>query len=512
MSMIFSVICGLRWMRVSQREHYLSWSAFSTARRWFVSLPVARGLAVLWGFLSLGAALLTLGGRAPAAASTGLVAAAVATIYPARMPLVGKPRLRLTRRAVTQFIISGVVFLLFELTLYLAGLLGLAMAIGPPAFVIAIDLGALANRPLEDRRAKGYRVKASRRLSAVDPRMVAITGSFGKTTVKGHLNDLLSESFSTVATPGSWNNMAGISRAINEYLTADAEVFIAEVGTYGVGEIRDVVSWLRPEIVGITGVGPVHLERMGDISTIVRAKSEILQDARVAVICVDSDELDELARAALGEGRVKRLLTAASNPMRVGSDVMTVVCSAGEGSVEQIAVRVGGREICRVDRQQLHASNVATAVALALAVGLSEEAIAASIVKLGPATSRATMSVSSRGVRVLDDTFNSNPAGAQAALESLCRSVPAARRVVVTPGMVELGALQASANAAFALAVSSSQCELVIVGWTNRLALLTGFPGAHLAANRENARQWVLDNLSEGDIVLWENDLPDHYP
>jgi UDP-N-acetylmuramoyl-tripeptide--D-alanyl-D-alanine ligase len=123
---------------------------------------------------------------------------------------------------------------------------------------------------------------------------------------------------------------------------------------------------------------------------------------------------------------------------------------------------------------------------------------------------------------VLDDTYNANPAGATAALATLRRlGTDATRRVVVTPGMVELGPRQAEENGGFAARVAEVATDLVVVGRTNRRALLRGVPppsssgGAPrivVVRTRPEATAWVRDHLEHGDVVLYENDLPDHYP
>ena len=93
--------------------------------------------------------------------------------------------------------------------------------------------------------------------------MVAITGSFGKTSTKGYVADLVGDSKTVVASPASFNNRAGLAWAVNEQLADATEVFVAEMGTYGRGEISELCSWIRPDIAVITAVGPVHLERFG---------------------------------------------------------------------------------------------------------------------------------------------------------------------------------------------------------------------------------------------------------
>ena len=118
---------------------------------------------------------------------------------------------------------------------------------------------------------------------------------------------------------------------------------------------------------------------------------------------------------------------------------------------------------------------------------------------------------------VIDNTFSSNPASAASSLEVLARSGDvAARRVVVTPGMVELGGAQARENKRFAAAAAVVADDVIIIGHTNRSALLEGvtdgLAATHTMGTREDAVRWVRAELVPGDVVLYENDLPDHYP
>jgi UDP-N-acetylmuramoyl-tripeptide--D-alanyl-D-alanine ligase len=129
--------------------------------------------------------------------------------------------------------------------------------------------------------------------------------------------------------------------------------------------------------------------------------------------------------------------------------------------------------------------------------------------------------VADSGVVVIDDTYNSNPEGAARALEMLEAATAdeasgdgRSRRAVVTPGMVELGPDQDEANREFAAAVAKADAVLVVVGWTNRRALVAGAKDGEIVTvgSRSQARDWVRSNLGAGDGVLWENDLPNHYP
>ena len=109
------------------------------------------------------------------------------------------------------------------------------------------------------------------------PVTVAITGSFGKTTTKLYVRHLVAGQRSVLASPASFNNTGGLARTLNEHLTPGTEVFVAEMGTYGPGEIRKMCAWVQPSIGVIVNIGPVHLERMRSLDGVVKAKAEITE-------------------------------------------------------------------------------------------------------------------------------------------------------------------------------------------------------------------------------------------
>jgi UDP-N-acetylmuramoyl-tripeptide--D-alanyl-D-alanine ligase len=514
----------VRWLRVSQREHYLPGQVLRTAWRWITRRPPnawLAGVAGVGAVAGLVAALAGDGGDAPPAGPL-LVAAVLAAAFPLGMHPLGKVRLKLTRRATIQGLITLVVA-----AVVLGALGALAgpaiLALAPFVVLAAVDAAAWLQRPLEKRLARRFQAQAATKLARIRPTVIAVTGSYGKTTVKNHVHDLLAGSFTTVASPASWNNQAGLSRAINEHVAPDTEVFVAEMGTYGPGEIAAMVNWVHPQIAIIAALGPVHLERMGTLENIARAKAEILAGAEVAILCVDHPLLDDLAAGVVGT-----LWRVGTDPTRDDLDVLVAVsddprltaAAAGDGPAgspaggdeRELVVTVKGEALARIPAGSLQAGNVACAVAAALAAGAARKSVATALPRLGPPPNRAVPLTTETGLTVIDDTFNSNPAGAAAAFASLRRLAPAGRQAVVTPGMVELGGDQFAANRSFAESIAAAGADLVVVGWTNRSALLEGHPRAHVVADREAARDWVRANLGPGDAVLWENDLPDHYP
>ena len=551
MSVIAVLVCGvasvaalLRWLRVAQREHYIAGSCLKFAWRW--TRVSAAGCALAVGAASATAVSFGAGviGSELVAGSAAVVAGAVVMVFPWRMRLLGEPRLRFTRRAQRLTAISlataALVVAAGAQVVGLASSAALVCALVPAV----VDTAAACASRLERWLLKKFRVKAQARLAAVSPVVIAVTGSWGKTSTKEHIRDLLSGDRAVVASPASFNNEAGLSRTINEHLVDGTEVLIVEMGMYKPGEIRSLCSWIKPDIAVITAIGPMHLEHAGSLERIVAAKAEILERAEAAVLWVDDPRLDALAadlaasRESLPVWRVGSTGTprldvevqacSASQPARAGdggrgdeSELEAVQAGAdrsahdaGEGhGASEIVLGLRGTEVGRLRLDSgVHTANAACAVAAAAAYGAPLESLSARLSSLKGSAHRSAVQRAPNGLVVIDDTFNANPVGAAAAVDKLAYNVRG-RRAVVTPGMVELGSQQRQANAELAAKVVDSGATLVVVGAINRTALLEGAAGeAVTVRNRGEARDWVRANLGDEDGVLWENDLPDHYP
>lgn len=500
-----AVAASIRWARVAQREHYLVGSVLQFAWRWWARSVVDRSVALV----ALGGAVAS--GFSPAA---GFAPSLIVILGPVRLGLRGRSSpLRWTRRLRTvvglEAVLIGAIVAVVAVTRGLGGTVtaSVGCALGVP---LLLELALIGDRPIEALVARRYVRAAQARLQAVAPIVVGITGSYGKTSTKRYLEHLLSGSRTVVASPRSFNNQAGLARAVNETLTAGTEVFIAEMGTYGPGEIAAMIRWLRPKIAAITAIGPVHLERFRSLERTLAAKREIFATAEIAVLNVDDPRLAQLSEELRAQG------------MRV------IECSVA-GIPSEVSLRIGGRDVAVgiageavghvgiEARKPVGWENVACAVGLARAIGVDSAELADRLRSLPPVEHRLTVNESPNGIVVVDDTYNSNPSGARLALHALVENTRSSgRRVVVTPGMVELGAVQDEANREFASDIVRAGADLVVVNRTNRRALSAGATadGSPPIAfdTREEAVAWVRTHLERGDGVLYENDLPDHWP
>lgn len=488
-----SVPAVLRWLRVAQREHYLAGSVSRFAVRWW-SVPPWNPLILIAGF----AGALVAVWFPPA----GVLVAVVGAVGPVGLGVRGTTSpLAWTERLRRLAIVVGV----GSAALLVVGWFVPALALALPLLVPAVVDGSLvALAPWEHRRGNVWIRRAAARISEIGPEVVAITGSYGKTSTKGVLAHLLTGTRSALASPASFNNRMGLARTVNEHLSPGVDVFIAEMGIYGPGEIREMCTFVPPDVGVITAIGPVHLERMKTEENIAAAKREILEEAKVAVLQIDHPLLEQMAREEDPHRRVIRCST-----RRPDSDVAVL---------EDGRVLWNGAEIGRAgDIGEADRSNLACALGAIVALGIDPATVAHRLADVPVTPHRRAVGKSERGFTIIDDTYNSNPAGARAALEVLASEGDlSGRRVVVTPGMVELGPRQQEENERFAAEAARIASHLIVVGHTNRHALVQGAAGGAaqvmVLPSRRDAVEWVREHLGEGDAVLYENDLPDHYP
>ena len=499
----------VRWLRVLQREHYEPSSMSRFLARW--SSPQVAGAKspehrsdkrpislsqVLIALLAISVIL-----RLDVLAV--LVSVSYGIFSPQGLSMKGRTsKLQWTRRLKLTAIVSTLICLLVGVLGAFSTrpwLLAIAMLWAVP---VMLDLSSRLLAPYENSQAKKFVAQASTRLHRISPRVVAITGSYGKTSTKNHLFDLLSSDGQVVASPRSFNNRAGLSRAINENLSDGTRIFIAEMGTYGPGEIAELCSWCEPEISVITAIGPVHLERMKSLDVIESAKFEITKLAKTVIVNSDDPRLKNWPAKLTG----KKVRTAGS--IDPDASVRVIV----EGATWRIVI--DGSELMTLSPLSgVQPTNLACAIAGALELGCSLEQLKERVSLVQPVANRANVITAPSGVMVIDDTFNANPASAAASLQVLESLSLSGRKVVITPGMIELGDDQFKENAKLAKKVADMNAELVVVGRTNVRSLTAGYEKFPKRFDtRDQAVAWVREVLIAGDGVLYLNDLPDHYP
>lgn len=495
-----------KWLSIAQKEHYIPGSVSKVWSMWAAKKTINTPIAIV-GLVGLFTTISE--SYSDTIKAFGLLLSLIAwAVFPLGFSYWDKSmKPKFTRRFVSLTLIC--ILLVVLAVLLFSRVDGFAVGLMLSVLLLnrIVDLATYLALPLENIIANKYVKQATKKLSKVSPIVVGITGSFGKTSTKNHLKELITGTRQVVATPASWNNKGGISRAINENLQEGTEIFIAEMGMYKRGEIAALCKWVKPSISIITSIGQAHLERIGSVENIVKAKSEILETAEIVVLWVSDEKLDDLSKTIKG----KRII-------RCGYDAkaqLEVKVSKRKGEI--VFIDKHNNKIAAISEDSpLHESNIACALGACIALGLDISRMQEKISGLSTPEHRATIGKAQKGYVVIDNTFNSNLIGAKSNVEKLGVEVKNGDKYVVTPGMVELGREQYDSNFDLAASVIKSGAKLIVTHYVNRRALSEGAKSAggdiSTFDTRASAVKWVRDNLKQDDGVLYENDLPLYYP
>lgn len=317
----------------------------------------------------------------------------------------------------------------------------------------------------------------------LDAAVIGVTGSVGKTSTKQLIAALIAPHRRVAANPANFNTEIGLPLAV---LAAPegTEVLVLEMGMRGFGQIDELARIAEPDVGVITNVGPVHIELVGSLEGVARAKAELLSHVPVAVIPADVPLLDPYLHADL-------------DVIRFGTDVFL-------DDFDPPKVRINARELV-VDlevpfRARHQLVNLLAAVAAAQAVGV--EPSGPVDVEFGALRGEHVELAS--GVVVINDCYNANPLSMRAALDDLATQAPTGRRVAVLGDMLELGEGELEAHREIgAHAASSGVDVLVAVGPLSTAAMAEAFGGeVHRAADAQEAATITAGLVHAGDIVL----------
>ena len=343
--------------------------------------------------------------------------------------------------------------------------------------------------------------------------VVGITGSYGKTSTKHYLYRILSEKFETLMTPGSFNTTLGVIRTVREQMKPYCEVFICEMGAKQLGDIKEICDLVHPKVGIVTAVGPQHLESFKTLENVQRTKFELFDSLPADGLAVINDDFTMVAnRGVEGVACVRYSVKAESGTVRATdiqySSAGTDFTAVGPDWQLRLHTRLVGE--CNV-------SNLLAAIEVARWLGVDDELIRRAVSRIEPVEHRLSMKRTPGGITILDDAFNSNPAGSAMALEVL-KSMTAGKRIIVTPGMIELGDRQFELNEEFGRNIARSADVAIVVGEYNHDAILSGINAEGNKGLKvvevpsfAVAQQMLAPMLAAGDTVLYENDLPDTF-
>lgn len=340
-----------------------------------------------------------------------------------------------------------------------------------------------------------------------DPVVVAVTGSNGKTTTKDLIAATVGAGRSVVATSGSQNNELGLPLTCCR-LQPSTEVLVTEIGMRGEGQIAALAGPLRPDIAVVTNVAGVHLELLGSLDAVARAKAELLDtlDDHEGVAILNAD--DPRVRA-MAKGRRVAVITygrrsdadVRAEDVELDADARARFVVRARGSSHRVALRVPGVH---------NVANALAAFAVALECGVDPEAAVAGLELAQVSPWRMQLTSTPDGVRILNDAYNANPDSTGAALRTLSAMTVEGRRVAVLGYMAEIGPTEHAAHAQVGrLAAELDLDGLVVVGRRAEAlaagAAEAGFAGAlglHRVDDVEAAAGVVAGLSRPGDVVL----------
>ena len=483
------------WFRATKFDYVARYFACAFLSGAAMAMYLACFSAFLWAFY-LGAAAFFLFG--------------ILFVVISRKSELQKTPLKLTKRlrrlaVVTALLNLGLVFGLLALGIPLSTDFGdfhaANYAFAALAFFLiplTVCLAHLILLPVEKLIQGRYKAKTKKRLEA-NPSLIkiGITGSYGKTTAKNILCAMLSKKYRVLATPASYNTPMGICKAVGESLAADTEVFIAEMGARYRGDIAELCDLVRPQYGLITGIGSQHLETFGDEETLYKTKHELV-DSLPKTGCAFFNGENEGANRMFAEYGGAKRLSVANEAIGSQAQSASVFCLPPSVLSPLLGKHIPGL--------------IALCASVALELGVSMEQIMAAAAELKPVPHRLEPVV--RGeTTIIDDAYNANLDGAINALEVLGGYKDT--RIVVTPGLVELGAAEERANRDFGKAIAKYADYAVLNSlrgaWIKAGALEGGmneeriFLVADLAAATAK-----LGEIPGKKTILFENDLPDN--
>ena len=378
-----------------------------------------------------------------------------------------------------------------------------------------IEVANIIDAPLNKLAYLYYLRKAKKKLSEhANLEIVGITGSYGKTSSKNILNEILSSKYITRATPKNYNTPYGLMMTINNYLDKFDQVLIAEMGAYAKGDIKKLCDFVKPKYGILTIIGEAHMETFGSKEKIRDTKFELIESLpKDGIAILNMDDEYQVNYHLKNDVRVKWI--SASNKeadvyatnIKCSKNGMSFDCHYGKEKVHLKTRLLGSYNIY----------NILASVALGLEMGIDINDIKASVSTIKSTEHRLELKKVG-DIYMLDDAYNSNPIGASGALEVL--KDMDGTRVVVTPGMVELGKLEKEKNYEFGKKIAESADYVILIGEKKTKVIYDALVDSKFdidnifVLNNVSDSYGVINALKEDGVdiyALYENDLPDIY-
>jgi UDP-N-acetylmuramoyl-tripeptide--D-alanyl-D-alanine ligase len=431
-------------------------------------------------------------------------------------------RILATAALLAALLTAGVSLLLTIGPLWGAALLATGMSLGLTTLTMGLLVAAnTVNSPIEAAVRRRFLRRARHRLERFQPLVIAVAGSYGKTSTKHILAHMLQRYGPTLATPKSFNTLMGVCRTVNDVLDDHHRTFIVEMDAYAVGEIASICALVHPRHALVTSLGPQHLERFGSIDRIGDALYETiaaLGAGGFAVVYAGDEATATLASRARAEGHevIRYGVEGATADLDVVAENVRITGSGSRftwrwpaaGLCHEIEVPLLGRH---------QVLNVSAALATVHRLGLPLQPALDAVTSLQPVDHRLQPVPTGNALTVIDDSYNANPVGVHNGLEVLAQ-LEAGSRILVTPGLVELGAVEDDENRRYGEHAARVCDHVIVMEARPARALLEGLRAGgmpddrvHLVRSLAEATELIGRIAGAGDAVLFANDLPDTY-
>lgn len=432
-----------------------------------------------------------------------------------KRPKKAKKPLVYTKRVIRMFVTEGVISVAALIIAYYTGGVNALVSISVLLYLLSPIFAILANfinKPIEKAVNNHFINEAKKILKACpDLKIIGVTGSYGKTSVKYYLNTLLRAKYNVLMTPESYNTPMGVVMTIRQKLKATDEIFICEMGAKKVGEIKEICDIVHPHHGVITSIGPQHLETFKTLENVKSTKFE-LADALPSdgKLFLNGDDEN-----VIGYNKRENAITYSMNngdytafDISVSEKGTAFSVKAPDGEIGVFTTRLIGTH---------NVLNITGAIAVAHTFGVSMTELKPQVRKLECVPHRLQL-IDKGNALIIDDAYNSNPSGTKAALDTL--SLISGFKILVTPGMVELGEKEYECNFEFGKNAAEVCDYVVLVGKRQTESIKAGL----LSEGYPEEKFYVADTIGEAlskaysvntsnqkRIILLENDLPDNY-
>lgn len=409
-----------------------------------------------------------------------------------------------TKRIVRLIVLVFLIFTLLFFTIIFDNILPCIICLLLVTFDFVTIISIYMTNIVENLILKYYTKKAVNKLNKTKIIKIAIVGSYGKTSVKNILADILKEKYSVLITPESYNTPNGLALTINKNDIDKYQIFIMEMGAKRKGDITWLCKKYKPDFAILTAIGKQHLETFKTIEKIIDTKSEVLQFVKMCVFNVGNDYVKDVSTDYTGDkilvGDECDLYATNVNLSSELSSFKIIYHDQFFG--EALTILTGSHNV----------DNILMAVAMAIKLGLSDKQILRGISNIKPIKSRMEKSVLSSGAIVINNGYNSNP-------DSACKSIDmvnlysSKNKIIVTPGFVEMGDKQYALNFELGCLIAENFQKCIVVNKVNRESLLDGLKskGFDNYDVVDKFKDIDFAQFSNNDIILIENDLPDSY-